>query len=559
MAGNIQQVLEIFSQLIEGISKHPGYEEQAQRVKNFRKSVEDLMGSDIFATGNQAAGSFVVNFLIAYQNSLKSLVFSAKVQKKSRKIKILLLIEKIDLLVRSLTFAFNLPFDDFEFLPEDHPRKKALDSVTSTFTEDSKTIAKQVSGFIKQYNQIKATFFTACKFKSSKSRDLLTTSLLMYYSMFTKKCNKIIAKSSTSNKIDSLCQLWNVTETPVLKKLLPATFPSIPYKTQIYLPRLSPLITDSQAPPPDQQHYIDLINQEPLLAGAKYTFSPDPQNLRIPVLVLSKSPLHKIKHEQIREHKKSCFTSNPSGHTKYEKIIIHVHGGGFIGQSPFSHQNYTRAWVNELDVPVFSIEYRLAPKNKFPDGLDDVWQAYTWIVKYAHRYLGIVPHKIVLAGDSAGGNFIIGICIKAISCGFRVPDGLLLVYPAVNFIMEDVSIGRLLSLEDPILTFRTFLLIIESYLKDPSQAKDPLVSPLYCEDSIIESFPRTKMLVTLNDPLFSDGLRFADKLLRNRVDLEVYKYPEFIHGCMNMIHSNGIPIFQRFLSDSIELLQKLLS
>jgi len=200
-----------------------------------------------------------------------------------------------------------------------------------------------------------------------------------------------------------------------------------------------------------------------------------------------------------------------------------------------------------------------APKNKFPDGLDDVWQAYTWIVKYAHRFLGIVPHKIVLAGDSAGGNFIIGICIKAISCGFRVPDGLLLVYPAVNFKFDLVSKGGFISLEDPILTFRNFVLIIDSYLKDPSQANDRFITPLYCEDSIIESFPRTKMMVTLNDPLCSDGLRFADKLLRNKVDLEVYKYPGFIHGCMNMVHSNGVPIFQRFLSDSIELLQKLFS
>lgn len=62
-------------------------------------------------------------------------------------------------------------------------------------------------------------------------------------------------------------------------------------------------------------------------------------------------------------------------------LIVHVHGGGFIAMSSGSHQNYTRMWANELaGVPVFSIDYRLAPKDTFPAALNDVWQSYYWIV-----------------------------------------------------------------------------------------------------------------------------------------------------------------------------------
>ena len=66
--------------------------------------------------------------------------------------------------------------------------------------------------------------------------------------------------------------------------------------------------------------------------------------------------------------------------TKIEKIIIHFHGGGFVSMNSCLHQNYTRQWANELSVPVFSVDYRLSPKNPFPDPVNDCYQAYYWIM-----------------------------------------------------------------------------------------------------------------------------------------------------------------------------------
>ena len=54
--------------------------------------------------------------------------------------------------------------------------------------------------------------------------------------------------------------------------------------------------------------------------------------------------------------------------SKIDTLVIHFHGGGFIATSSFSHQNYTRIWANSLpNAAVFSVDYRLAPKNRFPD------------------------------------------------------------------------------------------------------------------------------------------------------------------------------------------------
>ena len=50
--------------------------------------------------------------------------------------------------------------------------------------------------------------------------------------------------------------------------------------------------------------------------------------------------------------------------------------------SSASHQAYTRVWACETGIPIFSIDYRLAPENAYPAALNDVWQAYYWIVTY---------------------------------------------------------------------------------------------------------------------------------------------------------------------------------
>lgn len=70
-------------------------------------------------------------------------------------------------------------------------------------------------------------------------------------------------------------------------------------------------------------------------------------------------------------------------------VMLHIHGGGFVAMSSASHQNYTRVWANILDIPVFSVDYRLSPESAFPDALNDCWQVYYWLLEDATRVLGI--------------------------------------------------------------------------------------------------------------------------------------------------------------------------
>ena len=108
----------------------------------------------------------------------------------------------------------------------------------------------------------------------------------------------------------------------------------------------------------------------------------------------------------------------------FNGLVVHIHGGGFVAMSSKSHQTYSRRWANMIKKPIFSLDYRLAPDDPYPAALDDIWQAYNWIVDNAEDILGILieitskmtifcdkgvkPNKIIVTGDSAGGNLSLG-------------------------------------------------------------------------------------------------------------------------------------------------------
>jgi hormone-sensitive lipase len=99
--------------------------------------------------------------------------------------------------------------------------------------------------------------------------------------------------------------------------------------------------------------------------------------------------------------------------------------------SSSSHENYLRKWCKELDAPIISIDYRLAPEHPYPMPLDDVWQAYNWIIDNAADEFNIEINKLILVGDSAGGNLILALTYLLIINNKRLPDVLFLAYPGI--------------------------------------------------------------------------------------------------------------------------------
>jgi len=93
----------------------------------------------------------------------------------------------------------------------------------------------------------------------------------------------------------------------------------------------------------------------------------------------------------------------PQGRARPSGALLWIHGGGFVIGDPVNYHDVCSLLAAELGVLVVSVDYRLAPKNPFPAGLDDCYSALTWLHGHAPD-LGVDPARIAVAGDSAGGG-----------------------------------------------------------------------------------------------------------------------------------------------------------
>ncbi|XP_066874773.1 hormone-sensitive lipase isoform X4 [Kogia breviceps] len=153
--------------------------------------------------------------------------------------------------------------------------------------------------------------------------------------------------------------------------------------------------------------------------------------------------------------------SRPQQAPRSRRLVVHIHGGGFVAQTSKSHEPYLKSWAQELGAPILSIDYSLAPEAPFPRALEECFYAYCWAVKHC-ALLGSTGERICLAGDSAGGNLCFTVSLRAAAYGVRVPDGIMAAYPA-TMLQTTASPSRLLSLMDPLLPLSMLSKCVSAY------------------------------------------------------------------------------------------------
>ncbi len=101
----------------------------------------------------------------------------------------------------------------------------------------------------------------------------------------------------------------------------------------------------------------------------------------------------------------------PKHHSGSLPILIYIHGGGFTLGSKETHRACALLYAG-MGYLVFNINYRLAPKHRFPAAFEDACSAYCWVVSHAGSYGGDI-HRLTLAGESAGGNLVMALTVAA--------------------------------------------------------------------------------------------------------------------------------------------------
>ena len=115
------------------------------------------------------------------------------------------------------------------------------------------------------------------------------------------------------------------------------------------------------------------------------------------------------------------------GNNPEDKVLMYIHGGGFVGGSPAARRAFTGYTAKKLGYNVYSIDYRLAPEYAFPFGAEDCLKAYKMLVeKYGAR-------NICLIGESAGGNLVLSVALQAKAQGIELPACIVVFSPTLQY------------------------------------------------------------------------------------------------------------------------------
>ena len=227
----------------------------------------------------------------------------------------------------------------------------------------------------------------------------------------------------------------------------------------------------------------------------------------------------------------------------FKKIIIHIHGGGFMAMSSTYHETYLRLFANEIERPVFSIDYRLAPIVQFPEPLHDCIKGYFWVKQFVEDVIGTTLESVILIGDSAGGNLAIALNFWLIENNVRPPDMLIGCYSALRLDMKSYSPSFFKTMDDYFLSYAGLWACCKQYLPDSMEGTtDKFACPIFANEELLKKMPKTRLFICMDDPLSDDQFRLGHSLLKAGVDIKITAFHHFIHGMLSLNRNEVLPV-----------------
>lgn len=211
-------------------------------------------------------------------------------------------------------------------------------------------------------------------------------------------------------------------------------------------------------------------------------------------------------------------------------LTVFFHGGGWLIGTLETHDATCRALARDARCAVLSVEYRLAPENRYPVAVEDCFAATRWAADHAAT-LGLSDKRLAVAGDSAGGNLAAAVALMARDRGGPELAHQLLIYPVTDHDFATSSY-KANGGPDAFLTEGAMRRFWADYLGDTSPADAPLARVLQRDD--LAGLPPATIVVAEHDPLRDEGVAYAEKLRGAGVAVELIEAPGMIHGFFGM-------------------------
>lgn len=206
-------------------------------------------------------------------------------------------------------------------------------------------------------------------------------------------------------------------------------------------------------------------------------------------------------------------------------LVMVFHGGGWVVGNTDSEDVTSRGMCRRLNATVISVDYRLAPENRFPKAAEDCYAATEWAVQNADS-LGADARLIALTGTSAGGNLAAAVAIM--SRDRRGPEisHQALFCPVIDFDFDRPSYDEFA--DGFGLTATGMRWFWDQYLGPDGNGFHPYVSPIRAES--LSELPDATIIVAECDVLRDEAEDYASALSKADVDVRLTRYEGMIHG-----------------------------
>lgn len=224
-------------------------------------------------------------------------------------------------------------------------------------------------------------------------------------------------------------------------------------------------------------------------------------------------------------------TYTPEANNAPAPALLWIHGGGFVMGNVDMDQAGCAATARLLGVVIVSVEYRLAPENPWPAGLDDCYHALLWLHENAAE-LGIDKARVGLFGQSAGGGLSASLALKA-----RDEEGPALCFQFLGIpeLDDRLQTPSMVQYTDTPLWSRPAAELSWQYYLEPRfkpGAPDVpyLASPSRASATQLKGLPPAYISAMEFDPLRDEAILYGMKLMEAGVPVELHVYPGTFHG-----------------------------
>jgi acetyl esterase/lipase len=202
-----------------------------------------------------------------------------------------------------------------------------------------------------------------------------------------------------------------------------------------------------------------------------------------------------------------------------DKVLLYIHGGGFISGSCLTHRMHVAKFANECQLKSLVFDYRLAPEYPFPAAIDDCILAYKWLLNQGYK-----PTNIIVGGESAGASLTLSLLLALKADSIMLPKAAFSISPITDLSCSAKSFEY--NAKNDVAPMGSWTFWTSLYISG-NDTKNPLLSPQFGN---YDGIPPLYICVGTNEIHFDDCVNAAKVAKQYGVDVTLRKWENMIHA-----------------------------